>query len=315
MAASIPKPVCPQAECLINAGLQSQVLLPADADYAAREEYYFSNSAKIKPACIIRPRSSQEVASTVKALVAGSQEFAIRSGGHGPWAGLNNIHGGVTIDLSLLDSIIFDSASETVSIGPGARWRHVYAELQKHGRAVAGGRDGNVGVGGLLLGGGVTYFTGRKGFACDNVVEYEVVLADGSIIAVNKERHVDLFVALKGGSNNFGIVTSFKMSAIKSDRIWGGAAVLSKQLTLQAIDAVVAFTENTPNDPDSSVICLFQHTPRFKDITITLIYTNVAGIERPPAYDQWLALPEIVNKTKMTSMAEMATDYGIAAGY
>ncbi|EON98948.1 putative fad binding domain containing protein [Phaeoacremonium minimum UCRPA7] len=315
MAANTPKPAYPQAECLINAGLQAQVLLPTEADYIAREESYWSNSAKLKPACIVRPRSSQEVAVAVKALVAAGQKFAVRSGGHTQWAGSNNIQDGVTIDMSLLDSTIFDSASETVSIGPGARWRHVYDELHKHGRAVAGGRDGNVGVAGLLLGGGLTFFSARMGFACDNVIEYEIVLADGSITYADKERNGDLFVALKGGSNNFGIVTSFKMNAIKSDKIWGGVAILPKQVTPQAVDAFVAFTDNVTNDNDSNLICFFTHSPRLKDIVITPFYANIVGIEKPPAYDKWLSLPEIDNKAKMTSISEMASEYHISAGY
>ena len=263
MAAVIPKPACPQAEYLIKAGLQAQLLLPADTDYMARQDSYWSNSAKIKPACIVRPRSAEEVSTTVQILVAACEKFAIRSGGHTQWAGSNNIEDGVTIDLSLLDWTRFDEISETVDIGPGGRWRHVYAELHKHGRVVAGGRDGNVGVAGLLLGGGKTFFTARRGFGCDDVVAYEVVLADGRLITADANNHDDLFQALKGGSNNFGIVTNFKMNAIRSDEVWGGLTFFPKQVIPDAIQALSEFTDNVSENVDSNLLCFFTYVGKY----------------------------------------------------
>ncbi|KAK3325029.1 hypothetical protein B0H66DRAFT_491692, partial [Apodospora peruviana] len=316
MAALVPKPACPQAECLIHAGLQSQILLPTDADYAARQDSYWSSSAKLKPACIIQPRSAEHVSATLKALVAANQKFAVRSGGHTNWAGSNNIDGGVTIDLGLLNSTVFDASSETATIGPGARWRDVYAELHKHGRVVAGGREGNVGVAGLLLGGGNTFFTARKGFACDNVVSYEVVLADGRIIVADKDTHGDLFRALKGaGPGNFGIVTKFTMSTIKCHRVWGGMTFFPKQVIPAAIDAIADFTDNVSKDPDSNLICIFTHMPDFKDVVIATLYAQVAGVENAPAYEKWLPLPQMLNTVKMTTVSEMAFEYNIPAGF
>lgn len=119
---------------------------------------------------------------------------------------------GVTIDLGLLDWTRYDPTTETVEIGPGARWKQVYGALREHGRVVAGGRDGNVGVAGLLLGGGKTFFAAQRGFACDDVVSFEVVVAGGdadreegcSIVTASAEEHPDLFRALKGGSITLG---------------------------------------------------------------------------------------------------------------
>ncbi|KAJ8097650.1 hypothetical protein POJ06DRAFT_261993 [Lipomyces tetrasporus] len=100
-------------------GLQAQVLLPVDTGYTDGQDSYWSNGAKIKPAFIVRPRSAEEVSAAVKALVAAGEKFAIRSGGHTQWAGSNNMEGGVTIDLSLLNWTRFDEASELVDLGPG----------------------------------------------------------------------------------------------------------------------------------------------------------------------------------------------------
>lgn len=91
----------------------------------------------------------------VKANRIGSCQFAVRSGGHTPWAAAANIKHGVTIDLSSLNKVVYNKDKSTASIGPGARWKSVYEALDRIGVAVPGGRAGTVGVGGLILGGKV----------------------------------------------------------------------------------------------------------------------------------------------------------------
>ncbi|PQE19482.1 6-Hydroxy-D-Nicotine Oxidase protein [Rutstroemia sp. NJR-2017a WRK4] len=311
MAAIFPKPTCHQAELLIKAGLKAQILVQDDASYTVRQASYWSNTAKLKPACIVRPRSAEEVSLIIRTLVGRSEKFAVRSGGHTQYAGANNIEGGVTIDLGLLDWTKYDAATETVDIGPGGRWGPVYAELKKHGRVVAGGRDGNVGVAGLLLGGGKTFFTARRGFACDDVIAYEVVLASGEIVTVDASNFDDLFRALKGGMNNFGIVTNFRMKAFKCDEVWAGLTYFPKQVIPGAIEALVDFTDNIPKDLDSNLLCFFTY-PEFKDTLVVAGYVQTAGIENAPAYEKWLALPSINTTCQMTSVSDVVNAYAIA---
>lgn len=237
------------------------VLSPQDSLFEARQDSYWSRTAavNIQPKCILQPTSAQQVSEALKRLNQQSEYFAVRSGGHMPGAGSNNIVGGVTIDLGRMDWTRFDAASETVDIGPGARWLSVYTELQRHGRVVAGGRDGNVGVAGLLLGGGISYFTARHGFGCDNVIAYEVVLADGRIVTADAENHVDLFRALKGGCGNFGIVTNFRMRTFRSGKAWGGITFYPKEAAPEAVTALVEFTDKVESDPDSNLLCFFAY--------------------------------------------------------
>ena len=95
----------------------------------------------------------------MKTLVAAHEEepclFAIRSGGHTPWAGASSIDDGITIDLSALNQVTYDAQASQASVGSGARWEAVYAALDPLGVAIPGGRAGTVGVGGLTLGGKV----------------------------------------------------------------------------------------------------------------------------------------------------------------
>ncbi|KAI8954529.1 hypothetical protein F4801DRAFT_587346 [Xylaria longipes] len=261
MGGTLSKSAAPTTyESLRKAG--PEVLEPADAEYANRQASYWSNSAKLLPSCIVRPGNAAEVATTIKILVAVQEIFAVRSGGHTQWAGSNNIEQGVTIDLGRLSWTCYDAESETVDIGPGGRWHNVYGELAKHGRSVAGGREGNVGVAGLILGSGNTFYKARHGFACDNVVAFEVVLADGRIVTARADDDAtdDLFWALKGRSGNFGIVTNFRMRALKSGTIWGGLTFFPRQVTAAAAQALVDFTEGIHQDVDSNLLCFFAYT-------------------------------------------------------
>jgi FAD/FMN-containing dehydrogenase len=174
-------------EKLVAAGLEQRILLPNSPDFLTRNNSYWCNNAKLNPACIVQPLSTEEVGVIIRTLAASNQQFAVRGGGHSNWAGSNNIEGGITVDLGLMNATNYDPATELAHIQPGSTWKDVYAELGKHGRVVAGGREAEVGVGGFLLGGGNTFYTSHNGLACDNVVAYRVVLADGHTVTAEAE--------------------------------------------------------------------------------------------------------------------------------
>lgn len=103
-------------------GLGAQILKPEDTQFKERIDSYFDTSARLSPAYILQPRTAAEVAEAVKALVDAGQAFAVRSGGCGNRAGSNNIDGGVTIDLGLMNNVQYDSETELASLGAGANW-------------------------------------------------------------------------------------------------------------------------------------------------------------------------------------------------
>ena len=299
----------PAVSCLIRAGLEAQIIFPTDPEYESIEQSYWSNTAKLGPACIVRPTTPEQVSAAVKALVAANEKFAVRSGGHSQVAGSNNIAGGVTIDLSLLTSIRYDDRFETVTFGPGLRWKHVYQELQKYDRVVAGGRESSTGVAGLIVGGGNSFHTARTGFACDNVVSFEVVLADGQVVTASRDARSDLFRALKGGSNNFGIVVSFTMSTIAGHRIWGGTTTTPKEYMPDVIQAIVNFTKNLPNNPDCSLIPVICHLPQATDISVLMGLTETKGVENPPAFAECARLPKTNDTTAFKTTLEMVSEF------
>lgn len=153
-------------------------MTPSDGDYADRAAMQWSLAARLTPRCIILPQSASEVSQAVVALVEANEsqtcQFAVRSGGHTCWPGAASIECGVMLDLGYLNSTTYHSENSTASILPGARWGEVYSTLLPQGVLVAGGRDPSVGVGGFLLGGGNSFYASAKGYASDNVANFQV---------------------------------------------------------------------------------------------------------------------------------------------
>ena len=182
----------------------SVILRPSDAGYDELSEVNWSQTAWKDPVCIAQPGDTAQVQAIVKTLSKKKVPFAVRSGGHSPNPLDANIDEGVLLSLNNLNKVVYDAEKEIATIGSGGRWIDVYTELQKDGVVVVGGRVPPVGVGGLILGSGLSYLSDLYGMACDNIVSYEVVLADGSVVEASETSHSDLWWALKGGANNFG---------------------------------------------------------------------------------------------------------------
>ncbi|KAH6974655.1 hypothetical protein BKA56DRAFT_441513, partial [Ilyonectria sp. MPI-CAGE-AT-0026] len=124
-------------------------------------------------------------------------QFAVKSGGHSSFTA-STINDGRVVDLARLNGVTVSQDRQTAIIEPGGRWADVYPVLQKYNLTVPGGRMFGVGVGGLSLGGGISWLSNLHGWTCDNILEYEVVLADGRIVTANPASHKDLFWALRG---------------------------------------------------------------------------------------------------------------------
>ena len=100
----------------------------------------------------------------------------------------------------------------------------------------------------LVLGGGLSFLSTQYGWVSNNIVEYEIVLANASIITASESHNADLWKALKGGINNYGVVTAYTMKAHPQGQIWGGNIVYTADQTPQILAAVRDFTEYYPDD-------------------------------------------------------------------
>lgn len=201
-------------------------------------------------------------------------KFAVRGAGHAPFVGANNIDGGLTIDLTSLDSVTLTGDNTELQVGGGAQWSQAYSHLEPFNLTVIGGRDSSVGVGGLTLGGGISFFSARYGLACDNVNNFQVVFADGSIRDVNLKTYPDLFQALKGGGNNFGIVTRFDLATYPQGDMWGGLVQYTEDKLETFVDALSYFGDRQAEDPDCAAIVSFIY---YQAYGMNIVNLNLEG--------------------------------------
>ncbi|KAH8895274.1 FAD binding domain-containing protein [Thozetella sp. PMI_491] len=275
---------------LINAGLGAQLFFPEDAEYTATlTSYYSQDVADVSPWCVFKPENVEQVAAGIKALAAdcgNGWAAAIRSGGHSPSPTAANIAEGVTIDLGNLDSIKVSncgSNSSYVAVGTGARWSSVYAALEPLGLMSVGGRAPHVGVGGFLLGGGFSWYSGKVGLSADNVIAYEVVLANGNIVRASAKQNPDLFKVLKGGWNNVGLVTKFYIRTFASHDVYGGIqAFLSDQRDV-VLQKYTTMVDNMPTVKSENGFVSFSWT-HGSGSTVALITANVDGEANSPSF-------------------------------
>ncbi|KAF2123686.1 FAD-binding domain-containing protein [Dothidotthia symphoricarpi CBS 119687] len=292
----------------------NNLLFPGQDAYETRIDSYFDiKQQALTPNCLIRPKTSKDVSLIVKILTTANSgtpcKFAIRSGGHTPYAGASNIDDGVTVDLQYLSAVKYDAKNELVNVGPGARWNDVFTTLEPLGVITTGGRSSTVGVGGLTLGGGISYFSPEHGLICDNVLEFEIVLANGTITTASKTKNPDLFTVLKGGNNNFGIVTNFKFATFDYDGLWGGLVVYPLTTIQAHFKALINFSNNIDKNPKGSAIVMPSYQSSAKADLILVAYDNAEPVVRPAAYKEFLAIPgNISDSTGIRNMSSLAAE-------
>lgn len=131
-----------------------QVLYPGARRYGiTTNDYWSTGCAALKPQCVVYPRNAQQMSTVVKVLQQTDEPYAIKSGGHNPNKGMASVQGGPLISTANMNEVIYNRPSQTIRIGPGQSWENITDALKSYGVTVVGGRIGNVGVGGYLLGG------------------------------------------------------------------------------------------------------------------------------------------------------------------
>lgn len=319
-----------QCDALFEAGLGHRVLLATNPAYEPRIQSWWAWNTRQHPWCLFQPLNASEVSIGLTALLgtgngAGDWHVAVRSGGHS-FGTSNNIDQGVTVDLGHLNQTTYDKKMKLASVGTGAKWWTVYAALQKHNVLVAGGRDGDVGVGGFTLGGGSSFFMNREGFACDGVKNYEVVLANGTIVNANKNENSDLWRALKGGGSNFGIVTRFDFETLPNKELAYGLKYMSSNYTEQLVEAAVDFTSRSHKFLDDALVVFFSHNasmasyvPAMADIGGAAIYVNTDGKQNSSAFDKlakipFNGVPQVANMQKKMNLTAAAYGSQLESG-
>ncbi|KAI0289881.1 FAD-binding domain-containing protein [Multifurca ochricompacta] len=295
----------------------SALSYPLSVQYFSDIAHWASSSTELS-ACSVEPGTPQDVGSILRILGQTRTPFAVKGGGHSTILGFSSTSG-VQISMNRFNSVTVDNATSTVAIGAGLLWDDVYRALDGTGLNVVGGRVPGVGVAGLTLGGGeplsiqsigifwynhgsegYSWKTNQFGLAIDNVDSYEMVLPDGRIKVVRPEDE-DLWFGLRGGFNNFGIVTKFVLKAHHQGNVWGGFVIFSSQQFDKINTAIVKFQQ--VQDKKASIIPTYNAFSGSPSLVLLMFYD---GPGRPEGiFDDFLAIPNIQSTVRSGSFLEV----------
>ncbi len=200
--------------------LRGVLVQPSDANYDDARQVWNGMIDK-RPRLIARCVDAADVMTAVRFARENDVLLAVRGGGHSA-PGLGICDDGLVVDLSQINGVRVDPKARTARVGGGATWGDVDHATHAFGLATPSGIISTTGVGGLTLGGGHGYLSRKYGLTIDNLLEADVVLADGSLVIASQDENEDLFWAIRGGGGNFGVVTSFKFRLHPVDTIIGG---------------------------------------------------------------------------------------------
>ncbi|KAH9023865.1 FAD dependent oxidoreductase [Lactarius hengduanensis] len=283
----------------------SEVYFPSTYGYAASNKHALASSSG-ESACSVQPGSPQDVGLILQILGKSRTPFGVKGAGHTGNPGFSSTSG-VQISLARFDTFKVNTEAQTVELGPSLTWDDVFERLTPYGVNVIGGRIPGVGVGGLTLSGGYSFQTSQYGLSLDNVVAFELVQPNGTVTTVTEANH-DLWFALRGGGNNFGIVTKFTFKSFPQGKVWGGAILYAPD----QLDAVKAATAEfgKVTDPKAALITTFVYTPGGVSSAALIFYNDL----NPPEgmFDAILDIPSPMKDVSIRSFADFIKAVGVA---
>jgi FAD/FMN-containing dehydrogenase len=236
------------------------------------------------------------VSKAVLFAAANKLELAVCGGGHAT-SGSSSTDGGLCIDLSKMRQVTVDPTKKTITAQGGALWADVDTEASKYCLGAVGGTVNHTGIGGLTLGGGYGFLSPRFGLTIDNLLEVEVVLADGKIVTASNTENQDLFWAMRGAGAAFGVATKFVYQAHdQKNDVWGGMLIFPPTMVAE----VVAFANTVVQPPEGDKLIVVVYgapPPAFQPMVMTIVFYNGSEAEGRKFYEPLLSLGPLADMT------------------
>lgn len=251
--------------------------------------------------------SSCEVALVVAFATHHYIPFVVQGGGHST-SGASSTHGGIVINMSEMRKVLVDPASATVAVQGGATWEEVDRATAREGLVVVGCTTSAAGVGGTTLGGGFGWLTGRYGLVIDNLISVKLVLADGRVVTASLTENPDLFWAVRGAGQCFGVATEFILRAHRQrSSIFGGLLYLPADRLAEVVEFANQFDNRTTGDEG----LFFGFTTRPpalpSTVIVALLFYNGPRVAAEAFFAPLLALDPILNETREMPYPEINT--------
>ncbi|THH19350.1 hypothetical protein EW146_g1809 [Bondarzewia mesenterica] len=300
----------------------SDVYYPLSIHFNSDIAHWASSSSQIST-CSVEPGTAEDVGEILQILGSTRTPFAVKGGGHSSNPGFSSTTG-VHIAMTRFNNVTYHADSQTADIGAGLVWDDVYSALEPYNVNVVGGRVTGVGVAGFTLGGGTCFSfdfaeilkipnscsimilgyswkTNQYGLTVDTVEAFEMVFPNGTISIVTPA-YEDLFFGLKGGFNNFGIVTKFTLKTFPQTQVWGGLVTITQENLPQLNAAVANFSANV-TDPKAAIISAYNFVLGAPGVSLLCFYdgpTYPDGI-----FDQLMAVPHFTKDISTRSFISL----------
>ncbi|KAL5480972.1 hypothetical protein ACEPAI_9913 [Sanghuangporus weigelae] len=292
---------------LLKEAFPQLVAFPGSEQFEADIEHWVSTSTQ-NASCSVEPQTADDVSRILK--IVGRSDimspFAVKGGGHAFNVGHSSTTG-VQISMAKFSGVKFDAGTGTIAIGTGLTWDQVYSRLEPLGVMVVGGRVIGVGVAGLSLGGGYSWKTDQIGLTIDTIVSHNVVLPSGQQVQASSTTNPDLFFGLRGGLNNFGIVTNIAFEAHPQTLVFGGLITYALNVT-EAVNEAISNFEANNTDPKAQILVEFTSTAGQFTSGVIIFY----DMPTPPPglFDAFLSIPPLTSDVKTRTFVDFINTSG-----
>ncbi|KAK0479217.1 FAD dependent oxidoreductase [Armillaria novae-zelandiae] len=239
-------------------------------------------SSSLASKCSVEPGLAEDVGIILIVLGEMRTAFGVKGGGHATNQGFSSM---------------------TAVIGAGNIWDDVYDVLNAQGVNTVSKRVLGTGVAGFTLGGRYSWLSNQYGLAFDNVITYELVVPNGTVVTVMEGRDPDLSFSLKGGSNNYGIVTQFILKTHPQGAIWGGMTLYDASYISAFTAASVKFSSEV-TDLKAGMIMAYGYTNGQVFLSSTMFYDGPTPLEG--VFDDFLAIPaltqDVMTRSKFSDL-------------
>jgi FAD/FMN-containing dehydrogenase len=233
----------------IARGVRGPVLTAGDDGYDD-ERLGYDRSVEHRPAIIVGATGTEDVIAAVRIARERDLPICVQATGHGACLPANDA---MLITTRRMTGVRVDREAATATIQAGVRWERVIVEAAAVGLAPLSGSAPFVGAVGYTLGGGLGVLARRYGYAADHVRSFDLVTADAQLLHVTLDDHADLFWGMRGGKDNFGVVTAMTVDLFPVVMLYGGGLFFGAEDAATIVNAYVAWTTTLPDEMTSSI--------------------------------------------------------------
>ncbi|GAA1710548.1 FAD-binding oxidoreductase [Kribbella yunnanensis] len=255
---------------LLGSGFNGKVRLPGEAEYDVQRRAIVP-SVDSRPVLVAEAFSRSDVQAVVRVGREYGVPVAVQATGHGTKLPAD---GGILLKTTPMTAVFVDPERRIAKVAPGARWGAVIDAARQFGLAPLSGSSRDVGVTGYTLGGGVGWLARKYGFAADSVIRAEVVTADGRVVTATAEQHPDLFWAIRGGTGNFGIVTSLEFRLYPVRQVHAGIVYYGIDRAAEILRCYRDWTATIPNELSTAVVLTRIPGTEQRAVAIKVLYAG-----------------------------------------